>query len=75
MPTSPSEVSFWRRSINGWCYANVWYRREGVWGGDVGLEEEMEEDLRDRLGTGRRNVCRAKVRGVSKGQGQAAYMS
>lgn len=62
MSTSPNEVCFWRRSINGKDYAIEWYRREGVCGGDVGWEEEGVEDLRNRLGFGRRNVCGVKVR-------------
>jgi len=42
-------------------YAIEWYRREGVCGGDVGREEEAVEYLRNRLGFGRRNVCRDMI--------------
>lgn len=76
MSTSPSGVCFWRESINGRDYAIEWYRREGVCGGDVGWEEEAVEDLLDRLGFGRLNVCGAKCEGVYRQrQRQGAYVS
>lgn len=52
--------------IGGRGYAIEWYRREGVCGGDVDWEAEAVEDLRGRLGFGRRNVCRVQNKGVHR---------
>jgi len=42
-------------------YAIEWYRWEGVCGGGVDREDDARDVLRDRLGFGRRKVCRDMI--------------